>query len=521
MAFTRFLYPSTAFFGSFLLFAIQPIAAKAFLPHFGGSAAVWSVSILFFMTLLLGGYWYAHLLLRLPFILQRVIHGGLLAASVLFVARVFFSGNTLISPSLVGGESNFASPVWELLAALLISGAAWSGWGMFGPTGEAVVHTVTFFLLCVVCHGELYRRRPSASFLTSFYGVMALGSTLGALFVNFLAPAIFRSGLWEFPLGLFFAFVVALALLKSFWREFLSPRAYYAAVLTLSCFFLLTLSWRAITLTRSAVAALRNFYGPLVVLKGHSGADAFYKLLNGATIHGLQYRNGPLSYSPASYYSETSGAGLAFLHHPRKEQGRSLRVGVVGLGAGTLAAYCREGDSFLFYEINPAVVEIAKTQFDYVKRCPDARIVEGDGRIVLARELREKGSRRFNLLVVDAFSDDAIPVHLFTKEAMELYFAHLDGPDGILALHVSNRYLNLVPIAMRLADHLGLAPIVVESSADEARGIYKAVWVLMAREARVFDHRMFRAAALPVRSSVSVPLWTDHYSNILAALRWF
>ncbi len=267
-------------------------------------------------------------------------------------------------------------------------------------------------------------------------------------------------------------------------------------------------------LTREYRLSVRNFYGALRVRDSGPPSDftATRTLTHGTINHGEEFLNPARLYLPTTYYGPDTGVGVAI-----REQGknRAIRVGVIGLGTGTLAAYARLGDYFRFYEINPLVPGIAKTQFHFV---PDAKgkveIAMGDARLSLEREADEN----FDVLAVDAFSSDSIPVHLLTREAMALYFRRL-SPDGILAVHISNRYLNLQPVLAGEARALGKTARLFDTDDDESTGVFGATWVLLASSEKAFDGEGYTAGKHLATDGSGVRLWTDDYSNLFQILK--
>jgi hypothetical protein len=262
-----------------------------------------------------------------------------------------------------------------------------------------------------------------------------------------------------------------------------------------------------------AVALSRNFFGVLFVgMSVEADDELALKLRHGRTVHGLQYLAPARRTEPTTYYTPPSGIGQVLRRHPRRLAGKPLHVGVVGLGVGTLAAYGRPGDRLRFYEIDPGVVRLAAgpdAVFSFVPRsAAQVEIVLGDARVSLERE----PPQRFDVLAVDAFSSGSIPVHLLTREAFEVYLEHLDPQAGVLALHVTNRYLDLKPVVEALAQRLGLALVAIHHSGSEVD--WPNHWLLLAR----------RAAALPQPPDAPAlahgSAWTDDYSNLLQAIRW-
>jgi spermidine synthase len=269
--------------------------------------------------------------------------------------------------------------------------------------------------------------------------------------------------------------------------------------------------------------ARRNFYGVIRVrqLIPQGSTELANVMTHGLTVHGLQFvGTSPLHLTPTTYYVRDSGIGLAILNHPR--YGQSLRVGLLGLGAGTLAAYARPGDVYRFYEINPVVVDLAAGVGDYFSFVSDSKaelsIVLGDARISLERELADGRPQNFDVLVLDTFSSDAIPVHLVTKEAFALYLAHL-APDGVLAAHITNLHLDLQPVFWQLAQYYDLNLVRIEYKGD-SNGGYASHWILLSHDPKVLDIPPIQARAVDLNGySTDVRLWTDDYSNLFQILK--
>jgi SAM-dependent methyltransferase len=363
----------------------------------------------------------------------------------------------------------------------------------------------SLFLCCLFCHGELARRRPAPLHLTSFYLMISLGGALGAIFVGVLAPYIF-SAIYEFPLALCLTALLAAVVL---WREGRLARAFWiGATVALAA----VLAFHVHAYKKNAVLTVRNFYGALRIKQFHDWLKQPYRTLyHGRIEHGSQFQNLPKSLVATTYYAANSGVGKALGHF----SGAPKRVGVIGLGAGTLAAYGNAGDYLRFYEINPLVVSIAQTWFSYLRDTPaKVDVAMGDARLSLTAE----PPQQFDVLAVDAFSGDAIPVHLLTKEAFALYLRHLK-PGGILAIHTSNTYLDLSPVVQLLADDAHY-PARLVTNGDELRKLIDASdWVLVTRN----DRFLSDLDAATLRESIEVPpklrLWTDDYNNLFQILR--
>jgi len=374
---------------------------------------------------------------------------------------------------------------------------------------------VGLFICCMVCHGELARLKPDPSRLTSFYVMIALGGALGGVFVALIAPRVF-SGFYELPLGLAACAIVAAAVwrtdpesgLGGSWQR---PAVLGAAVLTLA-----VTGYLAFIIRQQATGArvmVRNFYGGLKVMDevADDSDEPVRRLMHGTITHGEQFLKPEFQGRPTTYYGPNSGVGRAIR---QDQEGGPVRVGVIGLGAGTLAAYGRAGDYFRFYEINPLVLLLARTEFTFLKICK-ARldVALGDARLSLERE----APQNFDVLAVDAFSSDAIPVHLLTREAFVLYFRHLN-PAGVLAVHVSNKHLNLTPVVKLIAASLRKDARLVDTE-DEPNDVFGSTWVLVGASKAFFEGTLMRSAAVPVPAPQHMRMWTDDYSNLFQILK--
>jgi spermidine synthase len=390
------------------------------------------------------------------------------------------------------------------------------------PVGLAVLfYLVEIFVSCWFCHAEVYRLRPaSAERSTVFYLMVAAGGVAGTFFVGIASPLIFRA---NYDLAIAFVITALLAVLVT-WDDGPAQRFLW---LTGSVLLLVLTVMLHIQFGRHALLRARNFYGSLRVFESDyddqgdvqgknadgsasTGTGPVRVLMNGRIRHGMQMMESDRRQTPTTYYGQDSGAGVALRNCC---EGRAKTVGVIGLGAGTLAAYGRMGDRFRFYEINPLVEPIARNLFTFLHDSQAAiTVVNGDGRTSLSRE----GPQGFDVLVVDAFSGDAIPLHLLTREAMEVYRTQL-APGGVIAFHVSNSYLDLAPEIERLADAEGMQARVVESTDVPAEGAYRATWVLVSADA-FFQKPGVQPATSPIQSQPNLRLWTDDYSSLLPVL---
>jgi SAM-dependent methyltransferase len=407
------------------------------------------------------------------------------------------------------------NPYLQLLAVALGSMAYAAAAGNLPILPVVVLFLFGLFTCSMVCHGELALLKPPPRLLTHFYLMIAAGGALGGLAVGLLAPHVFN-GYYEMPLALVGCAGLILAVLKTdpaldWFRRWTQPAPIATVALTLALAVYVAI---ALEQSMSGVRLrVRNFYGELTVKDSDPPTSimAVRTLTHGTITHGDQFLNLAKRDLPTTYYGPATGVGLAI---GDRGKGRAVRVGVIGLGTGTLAAYARLGDYYRYYEINPLVVRVARGEFTFLADCHGKLdIAMGDARLTLEREQPEN----FDVLAVDAFSGDAIPVHLLTREAMDLYFRHL-RPDGILAVHISNRHLDLLPVLAGEARSSGRRARVVDTEDDDAAGVFAATWVLVVAPPGDFDNEI-RANSNPVSRARRVRLWTDDYSNLFQILK--
>jgi hypothetical protein len=368
----------------------------------------------------------------------------------------------------------------------------------------------------MIAHGELYLLRPSSKYLTTFYLMVSVGGALGGIFVNLIAPFIF-TGYWEFYLAWLITFVILILSLLPRWDK---PQ-FRSAVLWVSSVLAVLAIMAAFNPFSDALVAVRNFYGLLRIKEwdSASGRGDGYAMIHGVTIHGTQYLAPEWRNEPTFYYTRESGLGLLLANYPK----RDMRLGVLGLGVGMMAAYAEEGDTVRFYEINPAVVEYAEGRdgyFTFLADTPaDVSVVLDDARLALERELAEGNAQNFDILVLDTFSSDAIPTHLITKEAFGIYLQHL-APDGILAVHISNRHIDLRPVLLGLAQELGLSAVVVDTSGNDAFDSIPSRYVMLSMNPTSLKIPALQQRSIPLDDSTgTVRLWTDDYSNLFQILK--
>ena len=393
------------------------------------------------------------------------------------------------------------------------------------------VYGVVLFSGCLVCHGELARLRPQAHDLTRFYLMVAWGGALGGIVVNLIAPAVLTDTR-EFPMALLACWVFAGLAIAAGPRSDKRPRLLerewvqllLVGVIALSIFSTFYITLRSARAFRQGtLAAERNFYGVLRIQEMNLGEPpvAAFRMVHGTTIHGVQIEARERRAELTSYYGPNSGVGMALQMLDETRTSAARRIGVLGLGIGTLAAYGREGDLIRFYEIDPAVIRYAEGEggyFSYLRDAPaHVDVITGDARISLVEELAEGEAQDYDLLVVDVFSGDAPPVHLLTLEAMQLYLAHTRD-DGVVALNISTTRMDLKPVLASLAAATGLHGVVVQDMGDSFYFISE--WVIVSRDPSLLGRAIWAEAVdLQEYSDSRFRLWTDDYSNLVQALR--
>lgn len=445
-------------------------------------------------------------------------------------------------------------------------GSDWPVWR------QASVYGVALFLCCMVCHGELYRLRPAPQGLTAYYLMISVGGALGGVFVALVAPAIFVGYFelhWMLFLcaGLFLAIIafrpqgiserywrwvgrgapVAAAIGIDFWMRQLLPAAgankMYFQMLRVAIWVVLGLLvctwfikrngkpgrwpvllwlsfgtlWLGFALWNNArerdpdvMLRCRNFYGALTVFDyNRNDPDSHhYMLQHGRITHGLQFTENDQRYWATTYFGQETGVGIAM----RTLEAGKRRVGIVGLGTGTLASYGQSGDYIKFYEINPQVEVIANHPFSYLKESGGkVEIARGDARLAMERE----PAQNYNLLILDAFSSDSIPVHLLTREAFEVYNKHLQT-NSILAIHISNHYLDLEPIVHELAENAGYHTVMIDyQERDDSWWVYSATWMLLSKNPDMLKAELITKSATPLRPlKAGTQLWTDDFASL-------
>ncbi len=416
--------------------------------------------------------------------------------------------------------------------------------------GQIIGFSLALFICCMVCHGELVRLKPNPRYLTTFYLLSSAGGAVGGVLVSLVAPRVFPTYL-ELHIGLWLCCALAMA---AFWADTKPHRhwaekwwvvLYFPAFAGLLVALAFGLKKSADHTTKDCLSLTRNFYGVLRVSEysklkytelhpegEYDSERHYYSLQNGRISHGNQFADEEKRLWPTSYYGRKSGVGLAILNLPREPKTGQLRVGVVGLGTGTIAAYAGKADYYRFYEINRAVEGIARNPkwFHYLAdaeaRGADLKVCLGDARLTLERQ----EPQRLDVLALDAFSSDAIPIHLLTREAFDIYLNRQVKADGVLAVHISNRYLDLEPVVLALAKHFDYKTVIVESKSDSDKRVDPATWILLTNNQAFLDCEAVREVIEEHEKSLEKDpeaqsllarrvLWTDDYSNLVDVLK--
>ena len=412
--------------------------------------------------------------------------------------------------------------VWSSMLVLALVAVVYMFWSeALTLVQQMVVYAVTVFAACMVCHGELVKLKPATAHLTSFYLMVAGGGALGGVFASLVAPAIFN-GFWEYQVGLV-GTCVLLAVCSDLHRaggrlSLGKDMAWAVGIGALVLFF--------VTAARDdrdeLIAATPNFYGLLRVYDRDIGEEmrpvVLRSLYHGEILHGSQLL-AERRREPLTYYGNGSGVALAVELHPRRETetpAAGLRIGVVGLGTGTVAAHGRPEDTVRFYEINPEVERLANEYFSYLRDTrATTEVVLGDGRVSMECELREQGSQQFDVLVLDAFSGDAIPIHLLTLEAAELYWQHLRD-DGVLLAHISNKYLNLHPVVRAGGEAFDKRSVMISTDPDEEE-YTGSTWVVVTSNRTLLGRLAEHTVRWPSESPGTIR-WTDDFSSLFRVL---
>ena len=408
----------------------------------------------------------------------------------------------------------FDQPRWYVrglfmpLLAVSVLGMAWMI-DSLELAYAAPLFALGLFAACMFCHGELARSKPDAAHLTEFFLMISAGGVLGGLLVAVLAPMLLP-GLFELGIGL--VVVGVLALLRT-WREPIWIASLFGAGVLFSSFCV----WRQVDdYGDNTLRATRDFYGALRVLALQGEDGSYRSLRHGSIMHGAQWITPPERSSlPITYYGPRTGLALAIQALPEDSP---RKLGMIGLGSGTLAAWGRRGDIVKFYEISPKMVDIARNQFRYLSdSAAQIEIVVGDARLSLESE----SPQQFDVLAVDAFSGDAIPIHLLTPEAMDVYLRHLK-PGGALLFHVTNRFLDLPPVVRALADARGLVTgLVSHSETDEEDRLHYAStdWMIVTANPALLETPAIKRVIQSVAARPDLRSWSDDFNNLYRILK--
>ena len=404
---------------------------------------------------------------------------------------------------------------------------------------QATLYLTVLFLICMLCHGELVKSKPRPRYLTMFYLMISAGGAVGGLFVAIICPLVFKTH-FELPLSIICGFVVAwIALANDGRKTWLAGREWlqWSAAFLVVGGVILVARAKIEGPDEDVLAQTRNFYGTLKVKSFNApenpseppGESTGRALYHGRILHGFQYLSPERIDEATTYYDEGTGAGIAVKYYPRAE-GAGLRVAVIGLGTGTMAAHAKKGDTYRFYDINPDVIRISDAWFSFrsraVERGAKMDTILGDARIQMERELKENKPQAYDVIVLDAFTGDAIPAHLLTAEAIEIYEQHLrkdaaGNVRGILAVHISNRYLDLEPVVVALSKKYNFEMLGVHFEEGPDTGDTGSDWILMTRNKEFLAITDVVSAGEPVvlPEGTKEVLWTDQSSNLFEILK--
>jgi predicted O-methyltransferase YrrM len=366
----------------------------------------------------------------------------------------------------------------------------------------------------MICHGELALMRPTPKHLTEFYLILSAGGAFGGVFVGLIAPKVFVSFL-ELQLALAVVFLCSgWLVLRSLSSDDPNMKHKRLILSVAGVLVVYVLASNARAFQTGAVLQSRNFFGVLRVTEEDADTPELHRYLqyHGRILHGFEYTSPERRHLPNAYYRPDGGLGLA-MRLVRNAEGR--HIGVVGLGVGTIAAYGEAADRLRFYEINPDVIDQAQQFFHYLRDTKAAvSVIPGDGRLSLAAE----DAQAFDILVLDAFSGDAVPAHLLTTEAFEIYDRHLQS-SGVIVINITNAHIDLRPVVAAIAEQRGITWRVVRSAKDPARGFQAADWMLLSRNEKFLSEPELVSAASATEGAFERILWTDNSNNLFRILK--
>jgi len=408
------------------------------------------------------------------------------------------------------GNLPYFRPMWLLAAALAVVAMAMAMMThslTYKLVPNLLVYCGGMFLVTLFSHGELVSLRPPPARLGGYYLCIAIGGAIGGGVVGLLFPSVLPNA---FDLEIVLVSAGALIVLRAMALGNIVLIIGGCAVGSVAMAFGGWAGWGRYDNTRYDVAITRNFYGTLRVMDSKEDTDDYYRqLTHGTIIHGTQMMAPEKRRWAVGYYRKESGIGRLIQSLPEGPR----KVGVIGLGTGGLAAHVRASDTYRFYDIDPGVVAVARNYFTFLSDAPSKiDVVMGDARLSLEREQPQN----YDVLAVDAFSGDAIPLHLITLEAIDLYFKHL-APSGILAVHVSNKFLNLPPVLERAAQARGLAVVMARDLDDQ--GAIQSDWMLMARHPTLLDRPSVKTIVVPIAIRPEWRAWTDDHVDLLRVLK--
>ena len=402
-------------------------------------------------------------------------------------------------------RSIFFGPLLVIVGAM--SWALHTNGGVMDIKQAVPLFAAGLFVMCMFFHGELAALKPAPRHLTGYYLMISLGGAIGGLLVGFVAPKLFNT-YYEFGLGLFFTALIAAYVARR--TMVIVP----VLALVAAGFTAYQIHTYINMLSKDARVMTRNFYGTLRVKDfGDAAGDGTRRLMHGVIMHGEQFLAPERRMEPTTYYGPTSGVGRII--DIKRDGAKEIRVGVVGLGTGTLAAYGRAGDVYRFYEINPQVIDLAKTEFSYLGSSKaKVETLLGDARLTLEAE----PAQRYDVLAIDAFSSDSIPTHLMTYQAMGVYLKNMK-PEGVIAFHVTNRFLHLAPVVKRIADEHGLHTVLVADDPESGSDLANTDWVLVSRSKAVLENPRITESVEAIGEIPGLRLWTDSFNNLFKILK--
>ncbi|HYM48028.1 MAG TPA: fused MFS/spermidine synthase, partial [Burkholderiaceae bacterium] len=363
------------------------------------------------------------------------------------------------------------------------------------------------FVACMFCHGELAKMKPDPRWLTRFYLMLSVGGALGAVLIAIVAPLMLR-GYFEVNIALVLLALLLSLRLRGLWR------LAGVAIFSVTAFFAVH---RAQEYSRDTRIMERDFYG-VVRTRDRADPAPYRSMLHGAIVHGGQLLGDAFRNQPSDYFGPSSGYGRLFetlnALHPRPR-----KVGIIGLGAGVLASYGRKGDEFVFYEISPRVVDVANDEFTFLRdSAAKILVVLGDGRLSLERA----PPQRYDVLGIDAFAGDSIPMHLVTREAMALYVRHL-AENGVIVFQATNRYIDIMPVVKRLASEFGMQAVLVSDVPGFRSGpeywLSPTDQILVTRDKSLLQADSLRYVATPIEERADLKTFTDAHHNLFRVLK--